>query len=442
MPVNRWLLTLLLVGAVPQRALAQSPPATPAPAPIADDRPKAADAAGASPTADDLAKPADATVPADAAPAPPRKPSSDDIDLSSLGLDPSVAPFDDKLNVYGFADIGFLADHWTKDLPGLANNTKSFLVGNFNLYVAKNLTEKARLLGEVRFTLLPNGSQNADGSLVDTTSTDLTNYGRPSQWGGVVIERLYIEYDIVPQLSIRAGRWLTPFGIWNIDHGSPVIISVGRPYVMGENFFPERQTGIDLFGSRRLDGFKLGYHATVSNGRSATEAQSDPDSRFAFGGRLELETPWGLRLGGSYYRGRYTGLAAMPGAEPETYLEAGVAGDAMYDHGGLHLQAEVVSRDRHYLDRTGGRDTGWYVLAGYRFDRLWNVMPFAFYNEEHPADHTFQTDVYDSDVGLNFRPAPSLVFKVMGSYTIFRSGDAYLSGERLYELAAQASCAF
>jgi len=84
----------------------------------------------------------------------------------------------------------------------------------------------------------------------------------------------------------------------------------------------------------------------------------------------------GLKAGGSYYRGRYTGLPAAAGALAETYDEAAYGGDAQFDRGALHLQGEVIARERHYevgqraASAAGfapdGRDFGFYVLAGYR----------------------------------------------------------------------------
>ena len=459
--MKRQVLTTLLVGALAQRAVAQPaadalsgehevlagdpvPPSAPAGADLAN----AADA-----TAGDATAPPAAPVPATArAPEPPTHASSDAIDLSSLGLEPSAVTFDDKLNIYGFGDVGFRSDSWSRHVLNLQDHAKTFLVGNLNIYVAKNLTAKARSLIEVRFTFLPNGSQNLDGSVVDTTALDPTNFNRPSQWGGVVIERAYIEYDLTEHLTLRGGHWLTPYGIWNIDHGSPTILGTSRPYTIGGQFFPEHQTGLDLLGSYDQDGYKLGFHATASNGRGATEAQADQDNKLAFGGRLELETPWGLKVGGSYYRGRFTGVATTAGAPPETYLEAAVGGDAQLDRGALHLQAEVVASDRHYAggQRTAmaggftpdGRELGFYALAGYRFDRLWNVMPFTFCEEGQPSDHLSYTTLFDANLGLNFRPAPSLVFKVVATYFTFANGVGYLAGTRLYELSAQAAWVF
>jgi hypothetical protein len=407
----------------------------------------------APPPADDLAKAADAAAEvASVSATPPTQASSPDIDLSALGLDPSTTDaVDDKLNIYGFADIGFDAFSTKRDVPLTLNHTRSFLVGNFNLYLAKNLSRRARSLAEVRFTFLPNGSQNADGSFVDATAYDPTNFGRPVQWGGVVIERAYMEYDLTDWLTIRGGHWLTPYGIWNIDHGSPVIIGVRRPYIIGEQFFPEHQTGLDLFGSRHLSDYKLSYHATLSNGRGGSEAQADQDNELAVGGRVELETPSHVRLGASFYHGRYTALATTPGALAETYLETAYGGDIQYDRDGLHLQGEAIARERHYNDgkraataagfTPDSRDVGLYALAGYRFDKLWNVMPFAVYEYYKPGVGLYFDEVQDVSVGLNVRPMSSVVLKAQAVYAWF-PGGGLLGGNPVTDLTLQAAWVF
>jgi hypothetical protein len=452
--VTRAGLACSLVLALGPEALAQPAPAEPAPA----GEPPAGSPA---PTADDLSKAADAAAevatippPAAATPATPPRASSDDIDLSSLGLDPtaSAAGFDDKLNIYGFADFNYEAEHLSAKLPGINQNTRGFVSGAFNIYLAKNLTAKARSLGEVRFTFLPNGSQNADGSHVSTDAQDFANFMRIVQWGGIVIERAYIEYDLTDWLTIRGGHWLTPYGIWNIDHGSPAIIATNRPYIIGEQFFPEHQTGFDAFGSKAAAGFKVDYHLTVSNGRGATEAVADQDNKLAFGGRVEIETPWGLKAGGSYYRGRYTGLAVAAGALPETFREASYGGDAQFALGRLHLQTEVIARERHYIAGAraataagfapDSRDFGLYALADYRFDQLWNVAPYVYYERYKPGENAYFDGLHGIDGGFNFRPAPTVVLKLQGSYGKFDSGNLPLSGTSVSFFQAQVSWVF
>lgn len=424
--------SLLVVGVLAHRASAQ-----PAPAPT-------------SPSDD----PSKATTDADAVSAEPLQASSDDIDLSSLGLDPGGSAFDDKLNVYGYADIAYRYGRALRHRDFIAD-AKGFSLGNANVYFAKNLTPEARSLLEVQFTFLPNGTRGASG-YVNTTVLDPGNYNIPTKWGGIVIRRAYLEYDVTEYLTIRAGHWLTPYGIWNTDHGSPVIIAVTRPYIIDAGFFPEHQTGLDLFGSRHVGDFKLSYHATLTNGRSETEAQVDSDRKAAFGGRLEVDTPWGVRVGGSYYRGRYTGLPpATPGAVAPTYLEQSYGADAQFDFAGLHLQGEFASQNRHYATlaqakaATGGaattpdtNDLGFYVLGGYRFNYLWSVMPFSYFQYFKRADHTYLTSTTTAAVGLNFRPTANIVFKLQGQRAKFAEGDGLLQGTITYDLYAQAAWVF
>jgi hypothetical protein len=459
----------VLVGWWTPHGFAQPVPQAPTPATTStDDLAKPADpTAGAAPAgaagADDLSRAADATADAAAVgtgaePAKPWPAPDDGIDLSALGLDATgTASFDDKLNIYGFADLGYVSQHFVRDPVVLRQDSRGFSLGNLNVYLARNLTHRARALAEVRFTFLPNGSQNANGTYTDTTVQDIALFNRPTRWGGIVIERAYAEYDLTDHLTIRCGRWLTPYGIWNTDHGSPVIIATSRPYIIDQEFFPEHQTGLDLFGNHYQDGFKLDFHLTASNGRGATDETLDQDNKLAFGARIGVETPWGLKVGGSYYRGRYTGLPDTPGAPAPTYREAAYGGDVQLDHDGLHVQTEVMVHDSHYATASPAtatapalaadrRDFGYYVLAGYRFERLWNVMPYGYYQHYAPADGTLSRSGYESvngqAAGLNLRPTGSLVVKLQALRGAFSEGQGLLAGQRAYIFAAQVSWVF
>ena len=458
---NNSLVVAVVVHAVVAVALAQRAAAQPAPAhggdpaQTADDRSKAAAATAApAPSSDDLARAADATAAvADLSSAsPPAKASADDIDLSTLGLDPSAAAFDDKLSIYGFADISWTNQHLTKHNPFLKDAT-GFTIGSLNVYVAKNLTPRWRSLAEVRFMYLPNGSPNPDGTVQTTTAGDSANFGRPTQWGTISIERAYIEYDLHPRLTLRIGHWLTPYGIWNTDHGSPVIIGVFRPYLVGDAVFPEHQTGLDLFGAAPVGDYKISYHATMSNGRSPTEMVADTDRKPAFGGRLELEGSWAgtVKLGVSGYVGHFTDATTSTTVPPVAFDERAFAADAQWDHGGLHLQAEVLTRHKAYVDGTrpftllgtpqsDGNDFGAYGLIGYRFNQLWNVMPFAFYEDYRALVTGPIGDAKAGHVGLNFRPAPTVVLKLHGAYA-WGDGTGLIKSD-VYILTSQIAWVF
>ena len=93
---------------------------------------------------------------------------------------------------------------------------------------------------------------------VSTASQDYAEAPRELNWASLEIERAWAEYGINDWLVLRAGLWLTPYGIWNVDHGSPVIIPVLRPYVIGEQVIPERQVGVQAYGSTYFGSTRVG----------------------------------------------------------------------------------------------------------------------------------------------------------------------------------------
>ena len=449
------LIAALCALALPATALAQ-------PAPTADDLNKAADAtadaAAVAPPSEEMAKAADAAAEAASVPAtpPPAAAAKDDIDLAALGLDPTAAAaFDDKLNIYGFADVTYQSFSTRKAVPYL-DSSRSFIAGAVDLYLAKNQTEHWRSLAEIRMLYVPNGGQSeSTGAITNTAVDDPSNFSLPVTWGGISIERAYVEYDVNNYLTVRAGHFLTPYGIWNTDHGSPTIITPNRPYVISQAYFPEHQTGLDFLGRFPVGDYHVGYHATVTNGRNPTETVSDPDKQIALGGRLEFEAPWAgtLKLGVSAYKGRSTSTVTTPGTIPDSYDEVSYAADAMWDHGGWHAQAEFVGNDIHYRDgsrartATGfspdARQRGGYALVGYRFDRLWNVMPYTIFEYQNPIEKAYWDHTISESAGLNFRPTPNIVLKAHFTYAVSKGNETTLFGNNtLYLGIAQIAWVF
>jgi hypothetical protein len=400
-------LTILAPG---DAAAQPPPPQTPAPAP-----PPLSPAPSTEPTAPDAEPSAPSpTAPeasSEAAAAAAASDAADDDILAELGLDPSASvAANDQLMIYGFADVGYHVSV-TPDREVVANlfpKENYFGVGNLNVYLTKKLAEQWRILAEVHFTYAPNGTVEPDGTITQTRGTDPTDFGRAVSWGGIEIERVYIDYDVHPNLTIQAGSFLTPYGIWNVDHGSPTIIGTNRPYTIGDQLLPERQTGLHLYGVKALAEYSLGYHATLSNGRGPYESFRDLDDNKGVGGRLWFEAPWAgtVRIGASGYAGRFSdresdvivvedGMPVNSTPPGIAYNEVGYAADVLWTRGGLHAQAEVIGRKVAYLDGErspafgGGFSPdstafGVYGIVGYRLDRLWNVMPFVMAEHSVP----------------------------------------------------------
>jgi hypothetical protein len=185
-------------------------------------------------------------------------------ELQKLGLDDieSGGSVDTSLHLSGFADFSLMSLFGKAgDWRGAFERFPAFSIGNFNLYIDKRLSQTLRMFGEVRLSFLPNGTAPpgaAPGEFQSTASEDYANFKRPVRWGGIIIPRVYLEWAPFRFFGVRAGVFLTPYGIWNVDHGSPTIIPVQRPLAVGVAMFPERQTGLEVLGQ-----FDISNHSTI-----------------------------------------------------------------------------------------------------------------------------------------------------------------------------------
>lgn len=380
---------------------------------------------------------------------------------------------DYSLNIYGFTDFTY-----TQRLNDFAYASPypTFMVGNINLYVGAELASGWRSLVEFRLMYLPHGGVPASEAFsltperVDTTINDPADYGRPLRWGGVEIERAFLEYTVHPLLTLRAGQWLTPYGIWNVDHGTPVIIGVRRPYVVGEALIPERQTGLQAYGSWLVGRTEIGYDLGLSNGRGPIDSYQDLDENKAFTGRVyaNADLPVGtLSVGATVYRGTYTDRSSRFAAtatgqfgteyiSSARYDELGLAGDVRWIWNDLTVQGEVIVRETAYDDalRPDGqlvagappgwaadfRSIGWYAMVAYRLP-WWNIMPFIGGESYAPGVELAQ-DAAAIWGGINIRPVPRVVLKAQYTHSWFTDDTDLVGDDGLQALDLQAAWSF
>lgn len=395
----------------------------------------------------------------------------------------SVEAFSPSLRFYGFADFTaskftWLSDQWKSSI----NDRLSFAVTHINVYAEGDISPGWKSLVEVRFLFQPDGAALYDSlnqelpdplasnGRTSSTTTDFYDASRPVSLGGIAIERAYLEYMVSPYIRVRAGRFLTPWGIWNVDHGSPVIIGPNKPYIIGEQFFPEAQTGFEALGTVPVGDLTLGYHLTLSNGRGPAEAFEDLDNNKALGGRLFLRAYWlgQLDVGVSGYggtvtdaRNQVTDLSAgkIGWFNYSSYTEVAWAADVRWLWKGLHVQAEAALQDRAWDDNarppaefgTGSqpnlRRVGFYTLAGYRLPWL-NLMPYGmveYYDTGIKNGlRVGAGKVFNYALGLNIRVVPSVVLKFECESAYFldsQAGSLGASGT-LHQCVAQSAWAF
>ncbi len=131
---------------------------------------------------------------------------------------------------------------------------------------------------------------------------------------GISLPRVHLDILVNDELNFRVGKFITPAGIWNVDHGSPAILTVRQPYqTTFIAMFPESQTGVQAFGKNVVMDQDLSYMGWVSTGRGGLDVTGsydygqDPQNLddWAWGSHLQLDlsTLDGIRLGGTFHTG-------------------------------------------------------------------------------------------------------------------------------------------
>ncbi|MCU0661482.1 MAG: hypothetical protein MUC50_04045 [Myxococcota bacterium] len=405
--------------------------------------------------------------------------------MESASMDKELEGMGKKLDIYGFFDSTLVSHFLTGEdnsLKYLMTENSSFTMLNLNLYFAANFTPKLRSLVELRFGFLPQGAKsyvNAQGipefERVDTTTRNRST-SEMTQYGSVGIERVQLTWQPFDQLGFTLGRFLTPFGIWNSDHGAPVVLPIFLPFLQQRWAMPLAQTGVMVHGKFLMKRLNLDYAVTVSNGRGPADAVYDIDQNKAVGLRLKLsysQKDVNVVLGGyGFYgtsRNELESFQLLPkyhvdGTITEKYTEVIGAVDFLVEVHGLRFQAEGILKRRVYeippphtvpvADATLPRTLEFqashlqqdaYVLLAYGLPLskwLGDVLVSPYVLAEHSVqdDSHPEYSIYDIRAGLNVRFTAFLVGKL--EYMFFDAIDHSLITGPDHMIGAQAAVAF
>jgi hypothetical protein len=318
----------------------------------------------------------------------------------------------ERLKLYGFADVG-LRKIWLdrgSAFRGVIGTHPEFLLGNVNVYFDAQPEETMRALVEVRFTTYPYGF--LPNQIYDVASPNGRN---TIIWSGIVLERAQLQWSPRDEFALLGGYFLTPYGIWNVDHGAPVLISSALPDFFATEYFPTHQLGLQALGAFELGGAEeLGYRLYVTNGRSPT--QGDTDDNKNVGGRVFLrsEGDTTTSVGASGFVGSYDNPA-----DSVRYREWGVGADASVDSGPLRLRSEWVANRVRYAtgrrpvlsnDSTMPDHFRWdaYFLAAYALP--WGGLEPYLYAEygRRPATDSDSFSISSMGLNVNFSPVTRL----------------------------------
>lgn len=99
------------------------------------------------------------------------------------------------------------------------------------------------------------------------------SFGQEGEDHYLALERLYLDYDVTDTTTIRAGKFLTPIGRWNLIHATPLVWTTSRPLITTRSF-PTNVTGLMLYGTlpAMANGFEYTLYASRGN-----EIRPNPD---------------------------------------------------------------------------------------------------------------------------------------------------------------------
>lgn len=313
--------------------------------------------------------------------------------LSALG---GVACAQERtLNTYGYFDLEYEIDRDSESGGG-----GTFDQHHFNIISSYVLDAQFRVLGEIEWEhgFAQSGSEGV---------------------GELKLERAWVEYRHTDAVKLRAGKYLLPYGIYNLIHdATPTFLSSSLPHaIYGKYVNPLGQkqrlyskfgTGIQVLGTVFPRGWTVEYAAYLSNGQGAEPFENDDNADKAWGGRLIVEAPrTGLRVGSSFY-------TELNGEAAHT-RQRSLAFDATWRKDRFELQGEAAfgwlqEVDENVVPTDGYRHTmGAYAQVAYTVAE--RFTPFARLSAFDSGATDLEGDETHWVGGLNVSVTPRVYLK-------------------------------
>lgn len=233
------------------------------------------------------------------------------------------AQSDKKFQFYGFADMS-ITKYFPKDQSFVRSIHRLdekvyFNLNHINLYGSFQPNKHLRFLTELSFQDKPVYDAPTYGMIYNMPPILDTVFTEPSpapknkvqkgiamyEWGSFSVERALFTVFLNRYFNLSFGKFITPAGIWNVDHGSPVIMTIEQPsqYSHAE-IYPKSQIGIMEEGTVFLGDADLSYSVYLSSGRDDQPIYKPND--LSVGGQLRFGLPVldEFRIGLTGYTGR------------------------------------------------------------------------------------------------------------------------------------------
>ena len=319
------------------------------------------------------------------------------------------------LRIRGFGDISLHGDTQQGD-------TTSFTLGQLDLFVTSDVSDKFKFLSEIVFEGGPDNIYGMTTSPPNTFSVD--------------IERYLLQYSHNDYFNLSAGRGHTAIGYYNTayHHSSWLQTTTGRPFIYQfedrGGILPIHTVGVTVSGQVPSGALGLHYVAEIGNGRASRtplneesvqnviDDQNHKAYNLAVFARPEAIS--GLQTGFSFYRD----LLAPQGLPRVN--ESILAAHAVLIRPKYEWLNEALL-DRHTLNGTSQsfNTPAFYTQVSKQFGAYRPYFRYEYVNV--PNREPIFPDValrHGPSAGLRFDASESVALKFQYDYTFLRDQDA------------------
>ncbi|HLG04879.1 MAG TPA: porin [Gemmatimonadales bacterium] len=220
----------------------------------------------------------------------------------------------------------------------------------------------------------------------------------------IALEFAYLAFTRIRYLNLIAGKFIVPFGSFNVNHPAFINKVPGRPFGF-DRVIPVTYNDVGVMVRGGLPTGRLTrvtYDAWAVNGlagdpggdlRGMRDNNIDVDGSKFFGGRLGFVGPHGFDIGASVHTGVYN---------DENDLRVTLFGvDATFQHSGFELKGEFVQANQ----QTTAEDLkkrGFYGQASY-LATTWFEPTVRFSQMDFPGESN--RDLREVSLGASFYPS-------------------------------------
>ena len=283
--------------------------------------------------------------------------------------------FSGQLNIGGYANSSYTQ---------LSGQKNSLTLEDLSLFISASLSDSIRFFSEIE--------------LEDALSTKHTSNFNAS----LRVERLYLDYLATDEVTVRVGKWLTPFGRWNVVHAAPLVWTTTRPFITDELLFPAHSSGAMVSKKFNINEHNLDVSVYVDDSQHLDVRKDPINFQNAFGSRINLELTEQLQIGFSFLDFKQVDVH-----EARNHL-FGV--DFFWQHSGYEMQMEASYRHNASVQ---GDEKGLYIQGVAPLAKqVFAVSRYEYLEGAHQVNFTrLQSSTHAALAGLVWRPFVPLAIK-------------------------------